>query len=102
MIGTSQGGPNKDRSPQARKMASEGPAGGNADMAEVESDENLEVSHELVDGDIVIAAITSCTNTSNPSVLVAAGLVARKAHELGLTRKQIGRASCRERVCQYV
>jgi aconitate hydratase len=38
-------------------------------------------------GDIVIAAITSCTNTSNPSVLVAAGLVAKKAREHGLTRK---------------
>lgn len=38
-------------------------------------------------GDVVIAAITSCTNTSNPSVLIAAGLVARKANELGLTRK---------------
>jgi aconitate hydratase len=38
-------------------------------------------------GDIVIAAITSCTNTSNPSVMVAAGLVARKAREKGLTRK---------------
>jgi aconitate hydratase len=32
-------------------------------------------------GDVFIAAITSCTNTSNPSVLIAAGLVARKAHE---------------------
>ena len=41
----------------------------------------------LTDGDIVIAAITSCTNTSNPSVLFAAGLVARKAREKGLTRK---------------
>ncbi|WP_375450825.1 aconitate hydratase AcnA [uncultured Devosia sp.] len=38
-------------------------------------------------GDVVIAAITSCTNTSNPSVLVAAGLVARKARALGLDRK---------------
>ncbi len=38
-------------------------------------------------GDVVIAAITSCTNTSNPSVLVAAGLVARKAREKGLNRK---------------
>jgi aconitate hydratase len=38
-------------------------------------------------GDVVIAAITSCTNTSNPSVLVAAGLVARKAREKGLTVK---------------
>jgi aconitate hydratase len=41
----------------------------------------------LTDGDVVIAAITSCTNTSNPSVLFAAGLVARKAREKGLTRK---------------
>ena len=39
------------------------------------------------DGDVVIAAITSCTNTSNPSVLIAAGLVARKAREKGLSVK---------------
>ena len=38
-------------------------------------------------GDIVIAAITSCTNTSNPDVMIAAGLVAQKAAALGLTRK---------------
>ncbi|HSI16303.1 MAG TPA: aconitate hydratase AcnA [Sphingomonas sp.] len=44
-------------------------------------------SHDLGDGDVVIAAITSCTNTSNPSVLVAAGLVARKARAFGLTPK---------------
>ena len=42
---------------------------------------------ELRDGAVVIAAITSCTNTSNPSVMIAAGLVAKKARELGLTRK---------------
>ncbi len=42
---------------------------------------------ELTDGDLVIAAITSCTNTSNPSVMVAAGLVARKARQLGLEAK---------------
>ncbi|AEA96597.1 aconitate hydratase AcnA [Alteromonas mediterranea] len=41
----------------------------------------------LEDGAIVIAAITSCTNTSNPSVLVGAGLLAKKAAEKGLTRK---------------
>ncbi len=41
----------------------------------------------LEDGDVAIAAITSCTNTSNPSVLFAAGLLARKAHAKGLTRK---------------
>jgi len=42
---------------------------------------------EMTGGDIVIAAITSCTNTSNPYVMVAAGLVARKAHALGLKPK---------------
>jgi aconitate hydratase len=41
----------------------------------------------LSDGSVAIAAITSCTNTSNPSVLVAAGLVARKARRKGLKRK---------------
>ncbi|MDJ0893893.1 MAG: aconitate hydratase AcnA [Alphaproteobacteria bacterium] len=43
--------------------------------------------YSLQDGDVVIAAITSCTNTSNPAVLVAAGLVARKARAKGLTVK---------------
>ena len=42
---------------------------------------------KVSDGDVVIAAITSCTNTSNPSVLVAAGLVARKARALGIKVK---------------
>lgn len=42
---------------------------------------------ELSNGAVVIAAITSCTNTSNPDVMLAAGLVARKANKLGLTRK---------------
>jgi aconitate hydratase len=42
---------------------------------------------DLVDGAVLIAAITSCTNTSNPSVLVAAGLLARKARKLGLVAK---------------
>jgi len=42
---------------------------------------------KLKDGDIVIAAITSCTNTSNPSVLIGAGLLAKKAIEKGLTVK---------------
>ena len=41
----------------------------------------------LSDGAVVIAAITSCTNTSNPSVMVGAGLLAKKAHERGLTVK---------------
>jgi aconitate hydratase len=45
------------------------------------------VSGNLTHGSVVIAAITSCTNTSNPSVLIAAGLLAKKAVEKGLTRK---------------
>ncbi|MBE7218208.1 MAG: aconitate hydratase AcnA [Caulobacteraceae bacterium] len=48
-----------------------------------EGQEAFDVGH----GDVVIAAITSCTNTSNPSVLIAAGLVARKAREKGLKPK---------------
>lgn len=44
-------------------------------------------NYELHHGDVVIAAITSCTNTSNPNVLIAAGLLAKKAVEKGLTRK---------------
>jgi len=43
--------------------------------------------HDVGDGDVVIAAITSCTNTSNPDVLIAAGLVARKANARGLKPK---------------
>lgn len=39
---------------------------------------------QLRHGSVVIAAITSCTNTSNPSVMLGAGLVAKKAYELGL------------------
>jgi aconitate hydratase len=64
----------------------------NADLAGVYKKVNSRVavegkSHDIGDGDVVIAAITSCTNTSNPSVLVAAGLVAKKANELGLKPK---------------
>ncbi|TCL09123.1 aconitase [Shimia isoporae] len=43
--------------------------------------------YTLESGKVVIASITSCTNTSNPYVMIGAGLVARKANELGLTRK---------------
>ncbi len=43
--------------------------------------------YTITDGSVVIAAITSCTNTSNPYVMIGAGLVARKARALGLTRK---------------
>jgi aconitate hydratase len=64
----------------------------NADLANVYQKENARVpvagkDFDIGDGDVVIAAITSCTNTSNPGVLVAAGLVAKKANELGLKPK---------------
>jgi aconitate hydratase len=62
-----------------------------ADMAPgVDADRSVPVSNEnfaMKDGNVVIAAITSCTNTSNPSVLIAAGLLAKKAVELGLKSK---------------
>src|SRR5690606_35396987 len=44
-------------------------------------------TYELTHGNVVIAAITSCTNTSNPSVMIAAGLLARKANARGLKPK---------------
>ena len=50
-------------------------------------DRRAEQAHELRDGSVVIAAITSCTNTSNPSVMMAAGLLAKKAVEAGLQTK---------------
>lgn len=52
-----------------------------------------EVNCDIGDGDIVIAAITSCTNTSNPSVLIAAGLLAKKAVEKGLRVKRFVKTS---------
>ncbi|HGS5164000.1 TPA: Fe/S-dependent 2-methylisocitrate dehydratase AcnD [Vibrio harveyi] len=51
------------------------------------SGEWQEKEGELPDGAVIIAAITSCTNTSNPRNVVAAGLVAKKANQLGLVRK---------------
>jgi len=54
----------------------------NLEKAQAEEKEGL-----MPDGAVIIAAITSCTNTSNPRNVVAAGLVAKKANELGLMRK---------------
>src|SRR5690606_5978102 len=48
--------------------------------ATVQNGEDVEITH----GAVVIAAITSCTNTSNPSVMIGAGLLAKKAFEKGL------------------
>jgi len=56
--------------------------------AEGITDSSVEIGDtDMPDGAILIAAITSCTNTSNPRNVIAAGLVAKKANELGLTRK---------------
>ncbi|MBF8740244.1 aconitate hydratase AcnA [Pseudomonas guariconensis] len=72
------------------RLESEGGGGvavGNADQAgEIDYTHDGQ-THTLRDGAVVIAAITSCTNTSNPSVMMAAGLVAKKAVEKGLARK---------------
>ena len=62
-----------------------GPNGGRAGRAHVKLADGSEV--DLDHGDIVIAAITSCTNTSNPSVMLGAGLLARNALARGLRRK---------------
>ncbi len=59
----------------------------NADSPAAEKEVGEDVFEQLHDGSVVIAAITSCTNTSNPSVMMAAGLLAKKAVEKGLKRK---------------
>ncbi|KUJ80707.1 aconitate hydratase [Ruegeria marisrubri] len=75
-----------DISNGAKDMADEGPVATKPvnlhKTAKVEGED-----YEIRDGSVVIASITSCTNTSNPYVLIGAGLVARKARELGLNRK---------------
>jgi aconitate hydratase len=76
----------KDASAAAADMAAEGPA------AAVAADPRKSVKvkgedYTIRDGSVVIASITSCTNTSNPYVMIGAGLVARKARALGLNRK---------------
>ncbi len=60
--------------------------GASAQVSEVDYQHQGQ-THRLKDGAVVIAAITSCTNTSNPSVMMAAGLLAKKAVEMGLKRK---------------
>ncbi|WP_321362993.1 aconitate hydratase AcnA [uncultured Celeribacter sp.] len=75
-----------DVSDAAKGMVEEGPAA----TKSVEINKSQAVKgqdYELHDGSVVIASITSCTNTSNPYVMIGAGLVARKARALGLNRK---------------
>ncbi|WP_417280459.1 aconitate hydratase AcnA [Celeribacter sp.] len=75
-----------DVSDAAKDMLEEGPAA----TKSVDINKSQAVKgqdYELHDGSVVIASITSCTNTSNPYVMIGAGLVARKARALGLNRK---------------
>jgi aconitate hydratase len=66
----------------AEERAQKNPKAGGSAIAKVGTD-----TFDVKDGAVLIAAITSCTNTSNPAVLVAAGLLARKALKLGLASK---------------
>ncbi|MBD8090825.1 aconitate hydratase AcnA [Pseudomonas fluorescens] len=80
----------KPASKEEGRLESEGGGGvavGNADLVGETDYEYDGHTYRLKNGAVVIAAITSCTNTSNPSVMMAAGLVAKKAVEKGLTRK---------------
>jgi len=85
-------GPRRPQDRVALKDAANEFAGALIDTFKKESDANRRVKVEGSDvtighGDVVIAAITSCTNTSNPSVMIGAGLVAKKAVERGLKVK---------------
>jgi len=81
-VGRNMAGPsNPHRRLPTSDLASRGIA--NADLLK----QGQEKTGEMPDGAVIIAAITSCTNTSNPRNVVAAGLLARKANELGLVRK---------------
>ena len=78
------------RTVDADSAAATQSAGGVAAATATDAGASLSLDDEefvLSDGSVVIAAITSCTNTSNPSVMVAAGLIARNARSLGLHRK---------------
>ncbi len=78
--------PRKKPAVGALRMVAEG--GGGLAVAESPVEHALDAAaRQLQHGSVVIAAITSCTNTSNPSVMVAAGLVAKKAVEKGLKTK---------------
>ena len=81
-VGRNMAGPSNPHARVATKdLAAKGIAG-NLEAAKAQEAEGL-----MPDGAVIIAAITSCTNTSNPRNVVAAGLLAKKANELGLIRK---------------
>ncbi|MBI1416645.1 MAG: aconitate hydratase AcnA [Limimaricola sp.] len=77
-----------DAGKAAKDMADEGPVATTTNGADARKSGTVAgEDFTLRDGSVVIASITSCTNTSNPYVMIGAGLVARKARALGLTRK---------------
>jgi aconitate hydratase len=76
------------KNPAQTVRIADAPASFRATLAEYRATKPRRASVEtdkIPDGAVAIAAITSCTNTSNPTVMVGAGLMARRAHELGLT-----------------
>ncbi|MGE0803409.1 MAG: aconitate hydratase AcnA [Lautropia sp.] len=73
--------------PDARVPLSQVPAAFGKAVPRPVSEDSTGAGHTLADGDVVIAAITSCTNTSNPAVLIGAGLLARNARRRGLARQ---------------
>jgi aconitate hydratase len=82
----------KPRNRETERFASEGGATAVGNEANIVDNGSVHVGHadnafELKDGAVVIAAITSCTNTSNPAVMLGAGLLAKKAAARGLTAK---------------
>ncbi|MBF8161427.1 aconitate hydratase AcnA [Ectopseudomonas hydrolytica] len=82
--------PLKPSAKEEGRLLSEGgggtAVGGDKQSGEIDYEDDGH-THRLKDGAVVIAAITSCTNTSNPSVMMAAGLLAKKAVEKGLQRQ---------------
>ncbi|MBS7349702.1 MAG: Fe/S-dependent 2-methylisocitrate dehydratase AcnD, partial [Comamonas sp.] len=83
-VGRNIAGPSN---PHARVSTADLAQRGIADAAKLQSGKAEEAQGLMPDGAVIIAAITSCTNTSNPRNVVAAGLVAKKANALGLVRK---------------
>ncbi len=75
------------RRPQDRVSLTDAQTDYRAQLPSFEAEVVAAEGAELKNGDVVIAAITSCTNTSNPSVMIAAGLLAKKAREHGLAVK---------------
>ena len=67
------------------EMMNNRPTPDRVDLSEAPDDNAEPISTSIGNGDVLIAAITSCTNTSNPAVMIAAGIVAKKAVERGMT-----------------